>query len=75
MTSSAGNVLGRLSTQPPDRVYWTALKQWGILLSGINTDVLQIAWAKQAEPLLFLFNPAVHAGASDVTPRRTVLGN
>jgi hypothetical protein len=32
-----GDVLGRLSTQPPDRVYWTALKQWGILLSGINT--------------------------------------
>lgn len=32
-----GDVLGRLSSQPPDRVYWTALKQWGILLSGINT--------------------------------------
>jgi hypothetical protein len=32
-----GDILGRLSTQPPDRVYWTALKQWGILLSGINT--------------------------------------
>jgi hypothetical protein len=31
-------------------------------------DVLQIARAKQAEPSLFLFNPAVHAGASDVTP-------
>src|SRR6516165_3382013 len=37
-------------------------------------DVLQIASAKQAEPLLFLFNPAVHAGASDVTPRRTCWG-
>lgn len=32
-----GDVLGRLSTQPPDRVYWSALKQWGILLSGVNT--------------------------------------
>jgi hypothetical protein len=31
---------------------------------------LQIARAKQAEPSLFLFNPAVHAGASDVTSRR-----
>ena len=32
-----GDVLGRLSSQPPDQVYWTALRQWGILLSGINT--------------------------------------
>jgi hypothetical protein len=32
-----GDVLGRLSSQPPDQVYWTALKLWGILLSGINT--------------------------------------
>jgi len=39
-----------------------------------HSDVLQIAWAKQAEPLLFLFNPAVHAGASDVTPSRTCCG-
>jgi hypothetical protein len=39
--------------------------------AGINVDMLQIAWAKQAEPSLFLFNPAIHAGASDVTPHRT----
>ncbi len=32
-----GDVLGRLSSQPPERVYWTALKKWVILLSGINT--------------------------------------
>jgi hypothetical protein len=31
------------------------------------TDVLQIAWAKQADPCLFLSKPAVHAGTSDVT--------
>jgi hypothetical protein len=29
--------------------------------------VLQIAWAKQDEPLLFLFKPADHAGAGNVT--------
>lgn len=32
-----GDKLGQLTSQPPDRVYWTALRQWGILLSGINT--------------------------------------
>jgi len=37
---------------------------------ALKTDV-QMALAKQAEPSLFLFNPAIHAGASDVTPRRT----
>jgi hypothetical protein len=42
-----------------------------VLFHVVRWDVLQIAWAKQAEPSLFLFNPAIHAGASDVTPRRT----
>ena len=30
--------LNRLSTQPPDRVYWTALKTWGLLLSHIDSS-------------------------------------
>ena len=49
-----GDVLGRLSTQPPDRVYWTALKQWGILLSGINTrsEALRRLRASARKPLL-----------------------
>ena len=30
--------LNRLSSQPPDRVYWTALKTWGLLLPQIDSS-------------------------------------
>jgi hypothetical protein len=30
-----GDKLGQLTSQPPDRVYWTALRQWGLLLPSV----------------------------------------
>lgn len=32
-----GDKLGQLTTQPPDRVYWSALRAWGLLLPGVST--------------------------------------
>jgi len=32
-----GDKLGELTSQPPDRVYWTALRQWGLLLSSVGS--------------------------------------
>ena len=32
-----GDKLGQLTSQPPDRVYWTALRQWGLLLPSVGT--------------------------------------
>jgi uncharacterized protein DUF6361 len=32
-----GDKLGQLTSQPPDRVYWTALRTWGLLLPGVDT--------------------------------------
>jgi hypothetical protein len=32
-----GDKLGQLTSQPPDRVYWTALRSWGLLLPGVDT--------------------------------------
>jgi hypothetical protein len=32
-----GDKLGELTSQPPDRVYWTALRQWGLLLPSIGS--------------------------------------
>jgi len=32
-----GDKLGQLTSQPPDRVYWTALRTWGLLLPGADT--------------------------------------
>lgn len=32
-----GDKLGQLTSQPPDRVYWTALKQWGLLLPSVGS--------------------------------------
>jgi hypothetical protein len=32
-----GDKLGRLTSQPPDRVYWTALRQWGLLLPSVGS--------------------------------------
>lgn len=32
-----GDALGRLTSQPPDLVYWNALRQWRLVLSGIET--------------------------------------
>jgi hypothetical protein len=32
-----GDKLGQLTSQPPDRVYWTALRQWGLLLSSVGS--------------------------------------
>jgi hypothetical protein len=32
-----GDKLGQLTSQPPDRVYWTALRTWGLLLSTVRS--------------------------------------
>jgi Family of unknown function (DUF6361) len=32
-----GDKLGELTSQPPDRVYWTALRQWGLLLPLVGS--------------------------------------
>jgi hypothetical protein len=32
-----GDKLGQLTSQPPDRVYWTALRHWGLLLPTVVT--------------------------------------
>jgi hypothetical protein len=32
-----GDALGRLTSQPPDLVYWNALRRWGLVLPGIET--------------------------------------
>ncbi len=32
-----GDKLGQLTSQPPDRVYWTALRAWGLLLPTVET--------------------------------------
>src|ERR1051326_8194809 len=32
-----GDALGRLTSQPPDLVYWNALRRWGLLLPGVES--------------------------------------
>jgi len=32
-----GDKLGQLTSQPPDRVYWTALRTWGLLLPSVES--------------------------------------
>jgi hypothetical protein len=32
-----GDRLGQLTSQPPDRVYWTALRTWGLMLSTVDS--------------------------------------
>jgi hypothetical protein len=32
-----GDKLGQLTSQPPDRVYWTALRAWGLLLPAVES--------------------------------------
>lgn len=32
-----GDKPGQLTSQPPDRVYWTALRMWGLLLHGVES--------------------------------------
>ena len=32
-----GDKLGQLTSQPPDRVYWTALRGWGLLLPSVDS--------------------------------------
>lgn len=32
-----GDKLGQVTSQPPDRVYWTALRTWGLLLPAIHS--------------------------------------
>jgi hypothetical protein len=32
-----GDKLGQLTSQPPDRVYWTALRAWGLLLRNVDS--------------------------------------
>src|SRR6266850_144600 len=32
-----GDKLGQLTSQPPDRVYWTALREWGLLLPTVGS--------------------------------------
>src|ERR1700683_5335281 len=31
-----GDKLGQLTSHPPDRVYWTALRQWGLVLPPVG---------------------------------------
>src|SRR6266481_3577575 len=49
-----GDKLGQLTSQPPDRVYWTALRQWGLLLPsvGSRSEALRLLQASaRATPL------------------------
>jgi hypothetical protein len=49
-----GDKLGQLTSQPPDRVYWTALRQWGLLLPtvGSRSEALRrLVAATRATPL------------------------
>jgi len=32
-----GDKLGQLTSQPPDRVYWTALREWRLLCRGVDS--------------------------------------
>jgi len=32
-----GDKPGELTSQPPDRVYWSALRTWGLLLPGVDS--------------------------------------
>ncbi len=32
-----GDKPGQLTSQPPDRVYWTAMRTWGLLLPGVES--------------------------------------
>jgi hypothetical protein len=32
-----GDKLGQLTSQPPDRVYWSALRAWGLLLPAVDS--------------------------------------
>jgi hypothetical protein len=32
-----GDKLGQLTSQPPDRAYWTALRTWGLLLPAVDS--------------------------------------
>ena len=32
-----GDKLGQLTAQPPDRSYWTALREWGLLCRGVDS--------------------------------------
>jgi hypothetical protein len=49
-----GDKLGQLTSQPPDRVYWTALRAWGLLLpeGDSRPDVLRRLRSKGAPVLL-----------------------
>ncbi|MEI8040781.1 MAG: DUF6361 family protein [Verrucomicrobiota bacterium] len=51
-----GDKPGQLTSQPPDRVYWTALRTWGLLLSGVES---------RAEALRRLSGGAVGRGQRD----------
>jgi hypothetical protein len=49
-----GDKPGQLTSQPPDRVYWTALRQWGLLLpsAGSRSEALRrLVAAARATPL------------------------
>ncbi len=49
-----GDKLGQLTSQPPDRVYWTALRQWGLLLPGAasrSEDLRRLQASVRAVPL------------------------
>src|SRR5215213_2116435 len=32
-----GDKLGQLTSQPPDRVYWSAMRAWGLLLPAVDS--------------------------------------
>ena len=70
-SSSRGRILGTHLSDEASEVFEREVCRAAV----VSRDVLQIAMANQDEPSLFLFNPAFHAGAGDVTPMANVRGN
>ncbi len=49
-----GDKLGQLTSQPPDQVYWTALRTWGLLVSDVDTRsnaIRRLNAATRVQPL------------------------
>jgi Family of unknown function (DUF6361) len=49
-----GDKPGQLTSQPPDRVYWTALRQWGLLLPSVGSRaeaLRRLVAARRSTPL------------------------
>jgi hypothetical protein len=63
-----GDKLGQLTSQPPDRVYWTALREWGLLGRGVDSrsDALRRSQAAARSP--GLDDDGGQLGDDDVEP-------